>query len=405
MIGSPLIASDTYWVGVNDHETDLFEALWPLPYGISYNAYLVVDDKVALIDAVKGHFLAEHLRKIRDALPSGKSVDYLVINHMEPDHTGAVEILRSVFPEMTLVGNRKTLEILEAFYGSGNPCLRVEDGEVLDLGTHKLQFHLTPMVHWPETMMTFDSTTGVLFSGDAFGGFGAVDQGLFDDEIDLDLMQGELLRYFTNIVARYGQMVLKAIDKLRGLSITVVAPTHGTVWRRDPKLPIALYGRWSAQEAEPGVVVAYGSMYGHTYRLVEAAARALTEHGYAPIVHDVARTHASYVIADIWKCKGLLLACPTYNTGLFPPMESLLALLENKLLKHRLLGIMTSYAWAGGARKALEAFAQKLSLEVVEPIVEVKGAGTPHDMKNCALLAANLATRLSASGAARPELG
>ncbi len=394
MTGSFALARDTYWVGVNDHETDLFEALWPLPYGVSYNAYLIVDEKIALIDAVKGHFLAEHLRKIRDLLPTGKSLDYLVINHMEPDHTGAIDILRSVFPQMTVVGNKKTLDMLNAFYGTGSTCLQVGDGDILDLGSHKLQFHLTPMVHWPETMMTFDTTTGVLFSGDAFGGFGTVDQGLFDDEIDLELMKGEMLRYFTNIVARYGQMVLKAIDKLQVLPLTVVAPTHGTVWRRDPSLPVSLYARWSAQECDPAVVVAYGSMYGNTYRLVQAAARALTERGITPTVHDVARSHASYVVADIWTSKGLILACPTYNTGLFPPMESLLAFLENKLLKDRLVGFITSYAWAGGARKALEAFAQRLSLEVVPPVVEVKGAGTVQDLEQCVLLASNMAQRL-----------
>ncbi|MEJ5349669.1 MAG: FprA family A-type flavoprotein [Desulfosoma sp.] len=395
MIGSSTVARDIYWVGVNDRETDLFEALWPLPYGVSYNAYLIVDEKIALIDAVKGHFLAEHLHKIRDLLPSGRTLDYLVINHMEPDHTGAIDILRSVFPQMTVVGNKKTLDMLQAFYGSANTCLQVGNGDILDLGTHKLQFHLTPMVHWPETMMTFDTTTGVLFSGDAFGGFGTVDQGLFDDEVDLELMKGEMLRYFTNIVARYGQMVLKAIDKLEALPLTVVAPTHGTVWRRNPSLPVSLYARWSAQECDPAVVVAYGSMYGNTYRLAQAAALALTERGVTPTVHDIARTHASYVVADIWTSKGLILACPTYNTGLFPPMESLLAFLENKLLKDRLVGFIASYAWAGGARKALEAFAQRLSLEVVPPVVEVKGAGTAQDLEQCVLLASNMAERLA----------
>ncbi|MEJ5365781.1 MAG: FprA family A-type flavoprotein [Desulfosoma sp.] len=394
MAGPPVIAPETYWVGVNDHETDLFEALWPLPYGVSYNAYLVVDQKVALIDAVKGHFLAEHLHRIRQVLRPGQSVDYLVINHMEPDHTGAIQILRSVFPDMTLVGNKKTLEMLEAFYGTCAPCRQVGDGDVLDLGAHKLRFFLTPMVHWPETMMTFDLTTGVLFSGDAFGGFGTVDQGLFDDEIDGELMHGEMLRYFTNIVARYGKMVLKAVDKLRELTFHVVAPTHGAVWRKDPSLPVRLYERWSLQETDPTVVVAYGSMYGNTYRLAEAVARALTERGVSPLVHDVARTHASFVIADIWTSKGLILACPTYNTGLFPPMETLLGFLENKLLQNRLLGLVTSYAWAGGARKALESFAERMKLEVVEPIVEVKGAGTAEDLEQCALLSANLAQRL-----------
>ncbi|MBC7357497.1 MAG: FprA family A-type flavoprotein [Desulfacinum sp.] len=385
------LADDTFWVGVNDHETELFEALWPLPYGVSYNAYLVVDEQVALIDAVKGHFLTEHIQKIAAALPPGKTVDYLIINHMEPDHTGAIQILRKAFPGLTLVGNKKTLDMLAAFYGVDQDCLEVDDGDIVELGRHRLQFHLTPMLHWPETMMTLDTTTGVLFSGDAFGGFGTVEQGLFDDEADLDLMEGEMLRYYTNIIARYSQMVQKGIEKVKNLTFQVVAPTHGVVWRKDPGRAVSLYDEWSRQEGEPGVTVAYASMYGNTQRLVETAVRALVERGVPVAVHNLSRSHASYVVADIWRHKGLLLACPTYNTGLFPAMDDLLRLLENKMLKNKKVGILGSFAWSGGAVKAMRQFADTLHLDLVEPVVEAKGAGTEEDGEKCRELGERLA--------------
>ncbi|SMC20835.1 Flavorubredoxin [Desulfacinum hydrothermale DSM 13146] len=385
------LTDDTFWVGVNDRETELFEALWPLAYGVSYNAYLIVDERVALIDAVKGHFLTEHLGKIQASLPAGKTVDYLVINHMEPDHTGAIQILRKAFPHLTLVGNKKTLDMLAAFYGVDQDCLEVADGDTLELGRHRLQFHLTPMLHWPETMMTLDTTTGVLFSGDAFGGFGAVEPGLFDDEADRELMEGEMLRYYTNIIARYSQMVQKGIQKVKNLTFRVLAPTHGLVWRKDPQRAISLYDVWSRQEGEPGVTVAYGSMYGNTQRLVEAAVRALVERGVPVAVHDLSRTHASHVVADIWRRQGLLLACPTYNTGLFPAMDDLLRLLENKMLRNKQVGILGSYAWSGGAVKAMRQFVDALHLELVEPVVEAKGAGTAQDLERCWELGVRLA--------------
>ncbi|MCF7886699.1 MAG: MBL fold metallo-hydrolase, partial [Candidatus Marinimicrobia bacterium] len=249
-----------YWVGINDRETDLFEAHWPLPRGVSYNAYLIDDEKVALVDTVKSYFQTDYLDKIREIIGHDKKVDYLIINHMEPDHSGAIKELKEVYSDITIVGNKKTMNFLEGFYGVADNLKVIEDGDTLDLGDHKLKFYLTPMVHWPETMMTYDQTDGVLFSGDAFGGFGTLDGGIFDDELDTDFYEDETLRYFANIVAKYSRMVQRAIKKLGDLEINIVAATHGPIWRENPGKIINDYMKWSSYGTEKGVVVVYGSM-------------------------------------------------------------------------------------------------------------------------------------------------
>lgn len=239
------VSEGIYWIGANDLETELFEAIWPLPQGVCYNSYLIKDEKVALIDTVKRGFVSQLVEKVRSVLDRGQAIDYLVINHMEPDHSGSMQILQEIFPDMRIVGNKRTLEFAQGFYGIRDKVQEVKDGDTLELGAHRLRFFLTPMVHWPETMMSLEETTATLFSGDAFGGFGALSGGIFDDEVDLPYFAGETLRYFSNIVAKYSPMVLKAIDKLSGLQIRVVASTHGPIYRRDPKYIIDKYSGWS----------------------------------------------------------------------------------------------------------------------------------------------------------------
>ena len=275
--GIPLV-ENVYWVGVNDRRTALFEAIWPIPRGVSYNSYLIRDEKVVLIDAVKDLSVGKYLQKLRHLTGPDRRIDYLVINHLEPDHSGAVPILKQIFPQMQVVGNKKTAEFLESLYGIRDIHV-VQDGDELKLGKRTLQFHLTPMVHWPETMMTYEASAGILFSGDAFGGFGTLDGGIFDDEVDIHYFEDEILRYFSNIVGKYAPMVQKAIKKLGALEIKIVASTHGPIWRSDPGRIIGLYDRWSRYEAEPGVVLAFASMYGNTEKMVEAVARGLAEGG------------------------------------------------------------------------------------------------------------------------------
>ena len=390
------ISKNIYWIGVNDRETHLFEALWPLPEGVSYNAYMICDEKVALIDTVKVNSSLSYLDKIDSVLKnSGKKVDYLIINHMEPDHSGSIKILLKEYPDLQIVGNQKTMGFLEGFYGIHDNLKVVKNGDVLDLGTRKLSFYLTPMVHWPETMMTYDETDKVLFSGDAFGGFGTLDGGIFDDEVNIAFYEDEIRRYFSNIVGKFGKPVLNAINKLSGLEIGVIGPTHGPVWRKDPGRIIEDYRSWSSHETEQGVVIAYGSMYGNTEKMTDKIARALSEEGIECIrVFNVSKTHVSYIINDIWRFKGLILGSCTYNLGLFPPMDNLIRALENKLMLNRVLGIFGTYSWSGGGVKALSEFGERGSWKIVNPIVEAHYSPKSEDIDQCTLLAKNMAHAL-----------
>lgn len=380
------------WVGVNDRETGLFESMWPLPRGISYNAYLIVDEKIALVDAVKKLQLDTFIANVRKSLPPGRSIDYFVINHIEPDHSGAIEVLSSLYPGMKIVGNKRTFDLLEGFYGMTENLHAVQDGDEIDLGSRKLSFHITPMVHWPETMMTYDKTAGILFSGDAFGSFGTLDGGLFDDELRADDYEDEMLRYYSNIIGKFSSMVQKAIRKVESLDIGMVATTHGPVWRKDPGYPIARYDRWSRFEAEPGVVLAYASMYGNTLRMAEAVARGLALGGCRNIrMYDVSKAHASFIIRDIWRYGGCVLGSCTYEMGLFPFMRNLVELLEEKALKNRRLGLFGTYGWSGGAVKRLKEFAAAVSWDLADPVIEAKCSAGDAQLEECVQLGRNMA--------------
>ena len=385
---------DIYWVGVNDRETDVFEALWPLEKGISYNSYLIDDEKTALIDTVKSNFHDSYIAKIEDIL-GDKKLDYLVINHMEPDHSGDIKAIKERYPELKIVGNKKTVDFLDGFYNINDGLEIVSNGDTIDLGNRKLEFYLTPMVHWPETMMTYDTKDKVLFSGDAFGSFGALNGGVFDDEIDTDYYDDEIIRYFSNIVGKYSRMVQKALDKLSDLSIEVVASTHGPVWRENPEYIIDFYDRLSSHQAEDGVVVVYGSMYGNTKLMAERIARSLAENGIKNVeVYDAARADNSYMISDIWKYKGVIIGSCAYNTKVFPPVESLISALDNRKLSDRYLGIFGSYSWSGGGVKGINSFADNNKFELVEPVIEAKHSPDDDKYKKCDELGKNMAEKI-----------
>ncbi len=389
------ITEKIYWIGVNDHETDLFESIWPLPRGISYNSYLILDKKNVLIDTVKAAYFNLYLDKIKHLLQGGRTVDYLVVNHMEPDHSGSIKVLRDLFPAMKIIGNKKTMEFLKDFYEVEDRLHIVADGEELDLGDQTLKFFLTPMVHWPETMMTYEVTNKILFTCDAFGGFGALDDGIFDDEVDFAYYEDEILRYFSNIVGRYSNMVQKALAKLADVDIKVIAPSHGPIWRRNPSHIIKHYDRWSRHDTEKGVVLVYASMYGNTRKMAEAVSRSMAEQGIKKIrVHDISRSHVSFIIRDAWRFKALVLGSPTYNTRLFPPMDHLLCFLKSELMKNHVLGIFGTYSWSKGAVDDLRQFAETPGWTLVEPVIEAKSSPTDEDIRNCILLGKNIVKSL-----------
>ncbi|MCF7854857.1 MAG: FprA family A-type flavoprotein [Candidatus Pacebacteria bacterium] len=394
-MGPTQIADHTFWVGVNDRETDLFESVWPIPRGISYNAYVIADEKVALVDTVKSNSFDTFIEKVRHGIGSRGKVDYLIVNHMEPDHSGVIRRLLDCYPDLKIVGNKKTAALLDAFYGISENVHVVTDGDTLRLGSHTLQFHLTPMVHWPETMMTYDMHTKVLFAGDAFGTFGALDGGVFDDEVDVDYYDDEILRYFSNIVGKYSKMVQKALGKLSGLDIAEIASTHGPVWREHPERIVSIYDKWSAQEPDPGLVIVYGSMYRNTECMMEHVAKGAVEAGLKDVrVHNVPRSHLSYVLRDAWRYQGLVLGTPTYDAGIFPPMDAVVRLLEEKRLAKRTVGLFGTYGWSGGGVKGLRAFVEGADLELVEPVVEACCSATEEQLDSCRELGRCIAQRV-----------
>ena len=388
------IVDGVYWVGVNDRRTTLFESIWPIPQGVSYNSYLILDEKTVLVDTVKDYFAPEYLQKVADLL-GDRPLDYLVINHMEPDHSGSITMLRQVYPQVRIIGNKKTAEYLADLYRIEDNVQTVCDGDSISLGARKLCFYLTPMVHWPETMMTFEPTSGILFSGDAFGSFKALDGGIFDDEINVTTLEDEMLRYFSNIVGQYSPMVLKAISKLSGVQLKIIAATHGPIWRQDPGHVVGLYEKWSRHQADLGVVVAFGSMYGRTESMAEAVARGLAEGGIETIrMHNVSVSHPSYVIRDAWRYRGLIIGSPTYDAGLFPPMETLLSLLKTKRLADRAVGIFSSHGWAGGAVPAMKAFVETTKLDLIEPVIDAKFRATSEQIEQCHQLGRRMADQV-----------
>lgn len=391
------ITNETYYVGVNDRNKNLFEGLWPLPDGVSYNSYLIVDEKVCLIDTVEVDFFSQFLENIQEVI-GDREIDYLVVNHMEPDHSGSLALIKKYFPGIKILGNKKTFGMIEGFYGIDNDGQEVKNGEVLSLGKHELQFHLTPMVHWPETMMTLDITTHTLFSGDAFGCFGALNGGVIDSEICCDNFWLEMVRYYSNIVGKYGTPVQNALKKLAGTQIDYICSTHGPVWRDYKDKVIAMYDRMSKYETEPGLVICYGTMYGNTERMAEIIAQAASQNGVKNIVlYNISKTHHSYILRDIFRYQGLIVGAPTYNAGLYHEMEVLLSEIANYDIKgNHLLGWFGSHSWASKAVGKIEEWNEKrLHFEPVGVPVDMKQGITPETRQACQALGQAMAVRLA----------
>jgi flavorubredoxin len=389
------ITPDIHYVGVNDRLKHRFEGLWPLPKGVSYNAYLVVDQKIALIDTVDACYTERLLAYIREVI-GDRAVDYLVINHMEPDHSASIQAVRQAYPDIQIVGNAKTLQMVEGFYGLTDNTLTVGEGDTMSLGARELQFFLIPMVHWPETMVTYCASDKLVFSGDAFGTFGAIEGGVTDRELDFAAYRDEMIRYYSNIVGKYGAPVQRAIAKLSGLAIDIVCPTHGPVWTKDFPQVLDLYDRMSRYEpTDNGVVIAYGSMYGNTEQTAERIARELSAQGVRNIaMHNLTSSHVSFVLRDIFKYRAVVIGSPTYNMHLFPPVKELLDDIELRCIPNRLFGYFGGFTWAGAAVKRLGEFAERVGWEVVAPPIEVKQGYSPTKTTACTHLATALAERM-----------
>ncbi|WP_430883707.1 FprA family A-type flavoprotein [Fusibacter sp. JL216-2] len=388
------IMDKLHWIGINDRETTLFENFWPLEKGVTYNSYLINDDKVAIMDTVKFNKTEQYLAKIKEIIGDRK-VDYLIVNHMEPDHSGSIRAVIAEYPDCKIVGNKKTFDFIQGFYGITKNFHEIKEGDVLDLGHHKLTFYITPMIHWPETMMTYDMTEKILFSMDAFGGFGSLDGGIFDDEVNLEYYEDEIRRYYSNIVAKYSPIVQRALKRLSDLEIKMIAPTHGPIWRTKPETIVNFYDKWSRYEAEEGVVIVYGTMYGNTAKMADYVARILAEEGVRNVrVYDASKTHLSYILSDIWRYKGVILGSCAYNSHIFPAMEAVLNKLDHTGLKNRYLGVFGNMSWSGGGVKAIDAFAQSVKWERVGESIEAQYTPKKDDFTKLIKLGKEMAQKI-----------
>ena len=359
-----------YSVGVNDTDKVLFEGLWPLPYGVSYNSYLVVDQKVALIDTVEAGFEDEFLVNIAEAI-GNRQIDYLIVNHMEPDHSSLVGYMLERYPDLMIVANAKTVPMLKGYYNVPQERIHViAEGEELSLGGCSLKFYMIPMVHWPETMVTWLECENTLFSGDAFGTFGAVPDSILDEEGTFNEYKDEMMRYYSNIVGKYGTPVQSALKKLSGLEVLRICSTHGPVWENEVAEVVALYDKMSKYEVERGVCIVYGSMYGNTAAAAEALAEELAKSGIPYAIHDLAGNNSgelgiSGALRDVFKYDTIVAGSPTYNNGIFPPVETFMRSLQSRLIKNRRFYAFGSYTWAGSSVNLLNSMAESMGFTVL----------------------------------------
>lgn len=337
-----------FFVGVDDRETPYFDSLWPLPTGMAYNSYLVRgSEKTALIEGTELAELNAFWSRLEQTAP-GVSVDYLIVNHMEPDHTASVPALLARFPGMKIVGNKMTLSMMKNYYGVDEArFVCIVDGDTLDLGGKTLKFFLTPMVHWPETMMTYLVEDAVLFSCDAFGSYGTHDGAITDAQTDPEPYFNQVYRYYSNIVAKYGRFVTSALKKLEGLKINVIAPSHGLVWINNIPRIVQLYADLAQYKAEKGVTIVYGTMYGNTKKVADRIASRLDASGVGPIrVHRATFDNLSFIYADIMRYDTLVVCSPTYSMELYPPIEAMMSGIKMREFRDRRVAVVGSYTWA-----------------------------------------------------------
>ncbi len=346
------VTDDLYWVGANDHRLHLFENIHPIPHGVSYNAYLLLDKETVLFDTVDWSACRQLLENL-DHVLDGRTLDWLVVNHMEPDHGASVEEILLRYPDVKVISTEKAFMLMRqfGFHPDTHECVTVKEGDTHCFGSHMVTFVEAPMVHWPEAMVTFDTTNGVLFSADAFGSFIALDGKLFADEVDFDRdWIDEARRYLTNIVGKYGPHIQLLLKKAGGIldQIKYICPLHGPVWRENLGYFVDKYDKWSRYEPEEkGVLIAYASMYGNTEGAAQALASRLCEKGCTNVaVYDVSNTHVSYLISEAFKYSHIVLASVTYNLGIYPVMHNFLMDMKALNLQKRTFALVENGSWA-----------------------------------------------------------
>lgn len=395
------IADGIYRVAAKVGSRDLFEGIWPIPDGVMLNSYVVMgSQKRALIDLVKDWDGAlwtvfEQL----DSLGLGPGgLDYIIINHMEPDHTGAMGQIISRYPDAQILASEKALPLIKSFYKIEKNVRAVKDGETLSLGSKNLTFYMTPNIHWPETMMTYVQEDGVLFSCDGFGSFGRYES-CFDDELganEIAHLNSETERYYANIVSSFSSFVQRGIAKLAPLAIKVVAPSHGVVWRGNPGAIIDHYSRLASYMQGPRekeVAIVWSSMYGNTEALLQSIIDGIVSEGIDVHILQIPQTHASFVLEKVWRSEGLVIGMPTYEYKMFPPMYHILDILERSHVQGRKTLRFGSYGWSGGAQKQFDVFADAMKLDC-KGSIEYQGSPTEEDKKRAYDLAKAMAREI-----------
>ena len=381
------VSDSIKYIGVNDYDLDLFEGQYIIPNGVAYNSYVILEDKITIMDTVDRRACGEWLNNLKEILGE-KTPDYLVVQHMEPDHAASINILADLYPDMKIVGNQKTFGMINQFFdldlGDGRKVI-VSEGDKLELGNHCLNFVMAPMVHWPEVMLSYESTEKILFSADAFGKFGTLDT---DEEWDC-----EARRYYFNIVGKYGAQVQTVLKKASSLDIKTICPLHGPILNENLDHYISLYDTWSSYKAEDkGVFIAYASIYGNTKQAVEKLAEILTEKGVETVkITDLAREDWAEAIEDAFRYDRMVVASPTYDGGIFTPVLEFLQHINSKMYQNRKVGIIENGSWAPMAGKKIKEFLTGMkNIEIVEPTVTVKSAMKQNTIKELESLADSL---------------
>ena len=384
------VTEDIFWVGGNDRRLALFENVYPIPQGVSYNSYLIMDEKTVLTDGVD-HAVTKQFFENVSALLKDRPLDYLIINHMEPDHAGSIAEIVKRYPEVTLVCNEKTKKMLSQFFAEEFQIMTVGPKDSLCTGNHTFSFVMAPMVHWPEVMVTYDASAKVLFSADAFGTFGALEGHLFADAMDFQTQWlPEARRYYANIVGKYGPSVQALLKAASQLEIEAICPLHGPVIRKDFSLYLKAYQSWSTyMPEEEGVLIAYASIYGNTENAAEVLAFELSQRGVKNIrVCDTASTHPSYLVAEAFRCSHLVFAAASYNSGLFDSMEILLNDLVHHNLQNRKVILIENGSWAPSAgKKMTELVGQMKQTEIIAPLLTVRSSLKPEQREKISAIA------------------
>ena len=376
------VTDDLYWIGGSDRRLALFENVYPIPRGVSYNSYVLLDEKTVLLDTVDASISGLFFENLEYVL-NGRTLDYLIVNHMEPDHCAVIGDVVRRYPDVKLVCNAKTVPMLKQFFNFPveDRTVIVKEMDTLCTGKHTFAFVMAPMVHWPEAMVSYDTVDKILFSADGFGTFGAINGNLFADEVNFERdWLDDARRYYTNIVGKYGASVQALLKKASGLDIAVICPLHGPIWRENLGYILEKYQKWSTYEAEDqAVVILYATMYGNTASAADALAGRLAAKGVKKIaVYDVSNTHVSELISEIFRASHVVFAAPTYNGGIYPVMENLLADMKALAVQNKTVALMENGTWAPMTAKQMrEKLAELKNVTILDAQITIKSAMAP----------------------------